>query len=136
MDLDQAREYLRANHRAVLATMRRDGTPQMSPVACAVDASGAVVVSSRETAIKTKNVRRDPRAWLCVFPDAFFGGFVQVEGDVSVVSLPEAMDGLVDYYRNVAGEHPDWDNYRAAMEKERRVLIRLELTRAGPDIAG
>jgi len=136
LDLDQAREYLRANHRAVLATMRRDGTPQMSPVACAVDASGAVVVSSRETAIKTKNVRRDPRAWLCVFPDAFFGGFVQVEGDVSVVSLPEAMDGLVDYYRNVAGEHPDWDNYRAAMEKERRVLIRLELTRAGPDIAG
>jgi PPOX class probable F420-dependent enzyme len=136
LDLEQARDYLRANHRAVLATMRRDGTPQMSPVACAVDASGAVVVSSRERAIKTKNVRRDPRAWLCVFPDAFFGGFVQVEGDVTVVSLPEAMDGLVDYYRNVAGEHPDWDDYRAAMENEQRVLIRLELTRAGPDVSG
>jgi PPOX class probable F420-dependent enzyme len=136
LDLDQAREYLRANHRAVLATMRRDGTPQMSPVACAVDSSGAVVVSSRETAVKTKNVRRDPRAWLCVFPDAFYGGFVQVEGDVTVVSLPDAMDGLVDYYRNVGGEHPDWDEYREAMVKEQRVLIRLELTRAGPDISG
>jgi PPOX class probable F420-dependent enzyme len=136
VDLDEARNYLRTNHHAVLATMRRDGTPQMSPVACAVDASGDVVVSSRETAVKTKNVRRDPRAWLCVFPDSFFGGFVQVEGAVTVVSLPEAMDGLVDYYGAIAGEHPDWDDYRAAMEKEQRVLIRLDLTRAGPDVAG
>ena len=136
MDLDEARDYLRHNHRAVLATMRRDGTPQMSPVACAVDSGGDVVVSSRETAIKTKNVRRDPRAWLCVFPDTFYGGHVQVEGDVTVVSLPEAMDGLVDYYRAVAGEHPDWDDYRQAMAEEQRVLIKLRLTRAGPDIAG
>jgi PPOX class probable F420-dependent enzyme len=136
VDLDEARDYIRTHHHAVLATMRRDGTPQMSPVACAVDDAGRVVVSSRETAIKTKNVRRDQRAWLCVFPDTFFGGFVQVEGAVDVVSLPEAMDGLVDYYRSVAGEHPDWDDYRAAMEKDRRVLIRLDLTRAGPDVAG
>jgi PPOX class probable F420-dependent enzyme len=136
VDLDEARDYLRTNHHAVLTTMRRDGTPQMSPVACAVDDTGRVVVSSRETAVKVKNVRRDPRAWLCVFPDSFFGGFVQVEGAVTVVSLPAAMDGLVDYYRSIAGEHPDWDDYRAAMEKERRVLIRLDLTRAGPDVAG
>jgi PPOX class probable F420-dependent enzyme len=136
MDLEEARAYVRANHHAVLATMRRDGTPQMSPVACAVDDAGRVVVSSRETAVKTKNVRRHPQAWLCVFPDSFFGGFVQVEGAVEVVSLPEAMDGLVDYYRAVGGEHPDWDEYRAAMEREQRVLIRLDLTRAGPDVAG
>ncbi|HET6816328.1 MAG TPA: PPOX class F420-dependent oxidoreductase [Mycobacteriales bacterium] len=136
MDLDEARDYLRSNHHAVLATMRRDGTPQMSPVACTVDGDGRVVVSSRETAVKVKNVRREPRAWLCVFPDAFYGGFVQVEGSVDVVSLPEAMDGLVDYYRSIAGEHPDWDDYRAAMEKEHRVLIRLDLTRAGPDVEG
>ena len=108
----------------------------MSPVACTVDDAGRVVVSSRETAIKVKNVRREPRAWLCVFPDAFFGGFVQVEGSVEVVSLPDAMDGLVDYYRSVAGEHPNWDEYRAAMEEEGRVLLRLDLTRAGPDVAG
>ena len=137
MDLDEAREYLRTHHRCVLATMRRDGTPQMSPVACAVDDEGRIVVSSRETAVKTRNVRRDPRAWLCAFPDSFFGDrFVQVEGRVTVVSLPEAMEPLVDYYRKVAGEHPDWDDYRAAMERDRRVLIRLDLTRAGPDIAG
>ena len=136
MDLDEARDYVRSNHHAILATMRRDGTPQMSPVGCGVDDQGRVVVSSRETAMKVKNVRRDPRAWLCVFPDQFYGGFVQVEGAVTVVSLPEAMDGLVDYYRSVAGEHPDWDDYRAAMEKEKRVLIRLDLTRAGPDVGG
>jgi PPOX class probable F420-dependent enzyme len=137
VDLDEARDYLRTHHHAVLATMRRDGTPQMSPVACAVDADGQIVISSRETAVKTKNVRRDPRAWLCVFPDSFFGDrFVQVEGNVDVISLPEAMDGLVDYYRAVAGEHSDWDDYRAAMQSERRVLIRLDLTRAGPDVSG
>jgi PPOX class probable F420-dependent enzyme len=136
MDLDDARAVIREQHHAVLATMRRDGTPQLSPVAAAVDADGRVVVSSRETAVKTKNVRRDPRAWLCVFPDGFFGRWVQVEGSVEVVSLPEAMDGLVEYYRSIAGEHDDWDDYRAAMQREQRVLIRLDLTRAGPDVSG
>jgi PPOX class probable F420-dependent enzyme len=136
MDLDEARAFVRSNHRAVLATMRRDGTPQLSPVACGVDDNGAVVVSTREPAAKTRNVRRDPRAWLCVMSDGFYGQFVQVEGAATVVSLPEAMDGLIDYYRSVSGEHPDWDDYRAAMEREQRVLIRLELTRAGPDYSG
>jgi PPOX class probable F420-dependent enzyme len=136
MDLDEARAFLRTNHHAVLATMRRDGTPQLSPVACTVDDSGTVVVSTREAAAKTRNVRRDPRAWLCVLSDGFYGQFVQVEGAATVVSLPEAMDGLVDYYRSISGEHPDWDDYRAAMEREQRVLIRLDLTRAGPDYSG
>jgi PPOX class probable F420-dependent enzyme len=137
VDLDDARDYIRQHHHAVLATMRRDGTPQMSPVGAAVDDDGRVIISSRETAVKTKNVRRDPRAWVCVFPDSFWGDrFVQVEGDVTVLSLPEAMEPLVDYYRKISGEHPDWDDYRSAMESEQRVLIRLDLTRAGPDIAG
>ena len=136
MDLEAAREVVRHQHHAVLATMRRDGTPQLSPVAATVDDDGYVVVSSRETAVKTKNVRRDPRAWVCVFPDGFFGRWVQVEGSVTVVSLPDEMDGLVAYYRSVAGEHDNWDEYRAAMESERRVLLRLDLTRAGPDVSG
>jgi PPOX class probable F420-dependent enzyme len=137
LDLDEARDYLRTHSHAVLATMRRDGTPQMSPVGCTVDEAGRVVVSSRETAVKTKNVRRDPRAWLCVLPDEFYGDrFVQVEGVVSVLSLPDAMEPLVDYYRRIAGEHPNWDEYRAAMEQEQRVLLRLDLTRAGPDVSG
>lgn len=136
MDLEDARAYVRAHHRAVLATLRRDGGPQLSPVAATVDEGGRVVVSSRETAIKTKNLRRDPRAWLCVFPDKFFGRWVQVEGAVTILALPEAMEPLVEYYRSTVGEHDDWDDYRAAMERERRVLLQIELTRAGPDVSG
>ena len=136
MDAEQARDHIRSNPQAVLATMRRDGTPQMSPVVCAVDDNGRVVISTRETAVKTKNALRDGRAWLCVLPKGFYGSWVQVEGAVDVVSLPEAMDGLVDYYRRVAGEHDDWDDYRAAMQREQRCLLRLDITRAGPDVSG
>jgi PPOX class probable F420-dependent enzyme len=116
MDLDEARDVVRQQSRAVLATLRSDGTPQMSPVLVGVDDAGNVLVSTRETALKVRNLRRDPRLWLCVLPDGFFGRWVQVEGRAEIVSLPEAMDGLVDYYRRVSGEHDDWDEYRAAME--------------------
>lgn len=136
MDLDEARSYVAEHHRAVLATMRRDGTPQLSPVTASVDAEGRVVVSSRETAYKVRNLRRTPRAWLCVFPDEFFGRWVQVEGEVEIVSLPDAMEPLVDYYRSVSGEHPDWDDYRRAMVEDQRCVIRVNLTKAGPDHAG
>ncbi len=136
MDLDAARAFVRSHGHAVLATSRQDGTPQLSPVVAVVDDEGRLVVSSRETAYKTKNVRRTPRAWLCVLSDGFFGDWVQVEGTVEVVSLPEAMDLLVDYYRRARGEHPDWDDYRAAMERERRVLLRLTVAAAGPDRSG
>jgi PPOX class probable F420-dependent enzyme len=136
MDLDEAREVIRKQHRAVLATLRHDGTPQMSPVLVAVDDDGRALVSTRETAVKVRNLRRDRRVWLCVLPDDFFGRWVQVEGLAEIVSLPDAMDGLVDYYRRVSGEHENWDDYRAAMERERRVLLRVTLTRAGPDRAG
>ena len=136
MDLDRARQFLRANHRAVFATRRSDGRPQLSPVTAAVDDAGAILVSSRQTAMKTKNVQRDPAASLCVFTDGFFGDWVQLDGVVEVVPLPEAMDLLVDYYRRVSGEHPDWDDYRAAMERDRRVILRLTIERAGPDRSG
>ena len=95
-----------------------------------------VVVSTRETAVKTKNLRRDPRASLCVLSDGFFGQWVLVDGRAAIVSLPEAMDGLVEYYRRVAGEHPDWGDYRAAMERERRVLLRISVDRVGPNQSG
>ena len=136
MDLDEARDHVRRHSHAVLSTVRRDGTPQMSPVTATVDDAGRVVVSSRETAYKVRNLRRDPRAWLCVFPDAFYGPWVQVEGTVDVLSLPAALEPLVDYYRAVAGEHDDWDDYRRAMVAEQRCLLRVELVRAGPDRAG
>jgi len=136
MDIAAALEFVRTNHRAVLATTRDDGGPQLSPVAAGVSGEGAVLVSTRETAMKTRNLRKRPRAALLVFSDAFYGNWVQIEGPVQIVSLPEAMDGLVEYYRQVAGEHPDWVEYRAAMESERRVLLRIAPERAGPDRAG
>ena len=136
MDISAALDVVRGQHRAVIATERADGRPQLSPVAATV-LDDRVVVSSRETAMKVRNLRRRPYASLCVFPDTFFGGtWVQVEGPVEVVSLPEAMDVLVDYYRSVAGEHPDWDDFRAAMVREQRVIIRVTVERAGPDRSG
>ena len=108
----------------------------MSPVMVAVDAGGRVLVSTRETAIKTKNAQRDPKVSLCVMSDRFFGPWVQIDGEVELVGRPEALDVLVDYYRRVSGEHPDWDDYRAAMERERRVVLRVSITSAGPDVAG
>lgn len=136
MDVDSAMDFIRANHRAVLATLRADGAPQLSPITAAVDDAGRVVVSTRETAYKVKNLRRDPRAWVCVFTDRFFGDWVQVDGEVTIVSLPEAMEPLVDYYRSVSGEHPDWGDYRAAMERDRRCVVRITPTRAGPTSGG
>lgn len=136
MDTAAAIEFIRTHHRAVLATIRRDGNPQLTPVTASVDADGMVVVSSRETAAKVRNLRRDARAWMTVMNDGFFGDFVQVEGPVTIVALPEAMEGLVDYYRSVSGEHPDWDDYRAAMVRDQRVLIKINVTRAGPNFTG
>ncbi|MGE5286399.1 MAG: PPOX class F420-dependent oxidoreductase [Micromonosporaceae bacterium] len=136
MDLGHAREFLRTHHRAVLATSRGDGRPQMSPVLAAVDGDGRALISTREGAIKTRNARRDPRVSLCVFNDGFFGEWIQAEGSAEIISLPAAMELLVDYYRRVAGEHPDWDDYRAAMERDKRVIMRVTITRAGPDVSG
>lgn len=136
MRLEEALEFCRANHRSVLVTRKRDGSPQPSPVVHGVDDEGRIVVSSREPAYKVRNLRRDPRATLCVIPDGFFGRWVSVEGEASIVSLPKAMDGLVELYRQVAGEHRDWDEYRGAMERERRVIVAVEPLRAGPDHAG
>ena len=136
MDIADALEFIRANSQAVLATGRRDGRPQLSPVNVVVNATGQVVLSSRATAVKVKNLRRDPYASLCVTTTAFYGDWCQVEGSVTVVDLPEAMDGLVDYYRSASGEHPDWDEYRAAMVSERRVLVVIDVVRAGPSVSG
>ncbi len=136
MDIDAAREFVRTHHHAVLTTRRADGSPQMSPVACAIDADGMVVISTRETAVKAKNLRRDPAASLCVLSDGFFGQWIQIDGEAEVVSLPEAMEPLVDYYRTVSGEHDDWDDYRAAMVRDQRLVLRIRIDRAGPDVSG
>ena len=136
MEIDEAVEYVRRNHHAVLATLKQDGSPQLSPVTAGVDGDGHVIISTRQTAYKVRHVRRNPRVWLCVFPDGFYGRWVQLEGRADIVELPEAMDGLIGYYRDISGEHPDWDDYRAAMERDQRLLLRIAVTKAGPNVSG
>ena len=136
MDIEEARNYLRVNHRAILVTRRKGGRLQQSPIAVAIDGDGRAIVSSRETAYKTRNLRRDPRASLCVFSDTWFGPWVQIDGAAEIVSLPDAMELLEDYYRRLRGDHPDWDEYRQAMEKEKRVMIRVTIENAGPNRSG
>jgi PPOX class probable F420-dependent enzyme len=131
MTPEEARAFVAGNHRAVLVTRRREGGLQTSPVTVGADDEG-VVISSRQTAYKTRNIRRDPNVTLCVFTDPFFGPWIQIEGRAELVSLPEAMDGLVEYYRRIRGEHPDWDEYRRAMEADDRVLIRVSILGVGP----
>ena len=136
MEISAALDYVRTQHHAVLGTIKSDGTPQLSPVIVGVDDNLHVVISTRQTAYKLRNIRRDPRVWLCVFPDAFFGGWIQIDGTAAIIELPEAMNDLVSYYRSISGEHPDWDEYRAAMERDQCVLLRITITKAGPNVSG
>ncbi len=135
MDLDEARAFLVEHHRAILATARADGRPQMSPISVALDSEGRPSISTRETAFKLRNIRRNPLVSLCVFSDGL-GSWIQIDGKAEVVPLPEAMDLLITQYRTVAGEHPDWDDFRKAMEEQRRVIVRIDMERAGPDRQG
>jgi PPOX class probable F420-dependent enzyme len=127
-----ALEFIRNNPRAVLATFRKDGSIQMSPVVAAVDDEARVVISSTTSTAKVRNLERDPRGTLCVMSERFFGEWHGVEGPVEILRLPEAMEPLVDYYRRVSGEHPDWAEYREAMVGEGRVLLRLTPERSVP----
>ncbi len=124
MTLDEKLEYLHSHHHAVLVTRRADGRLQTSPIVCGV-AGSQVVISVTGDRAKTRNARRDPRVTLCAMSDEFFGPWVQVDGTAEVVDLPEAMDGLVELYRSISGEHPDWDDYRAAMIADGRCLLRI-----------
>lgn len=136
MDLDKARAFIKENPRAVLTTQRSGGRLQMSPVVAAVNDEGRLMISSRETAYKTKNIRRDANVSLLFLNPSFFGDWVQIDGTAEVVSLPDAMELLVDYYRRLSGEHEDWDDYRAAMERDKRLVLRVTIERAGPDRSG
>jgi PPOX class probable F420-dependent enzyme len=136
VDIAAAQEFIRTNHRGVMATFRKDGRPALSPVTVTVDAQGRVAISTRQTAMKVKHLRRDPRVSVAVMNDGFYGEWGSVEGTAEIVELPEAMDLLVDYYRAASGEHPDWDDYRAAMQRDQRVIVRFEIERAGPSVEG
>jgi PPOX class probable F420-dependent enzyme len=136
MDAADAIKFVSENHRAVLVTRGRNDRLQSSPITVGADEEGKVVISSREAAYKVRNLKRDARATICALNDGFFGKWMQIDGRAEIVPLPEAMDGLVDYYRRISGEHPDWEDYRQAMIDQERVLIRVTIERVGPTRSG
>jgi PPOX class probable F420-dependent enzyme len=129
-------DFLRDRHRALLVTTRADGRPQLSPVTCGVDGAGRLVVSTYPERAKVRNLRRDPRASLCVLSADFDDPYVQVDGRAEVLDLPAALEPLVEYYRSISGEHPDWAQYREAMRRQGKCLVRIEIERWGPVAAG
>ncbi|MGW9193143.1 PPOX class F420-dependent oxidoreductase [Micromonospora chersina] len=136
VDRDALIEFLRPRHRVVLMTTRADGRPQSSPVSCGVDAEGRMVISTYPERAKVTNIRRDPRVSACVLSDDWNGPWVQVDGTAEVLDLPEALEPLVEYFRSISGEHPDWDEYRAAMVKQGKSLIRVTIDSWGPIATG
>ncbi|MFI7540705.1 PPOX class F420-dependent oxidoreductase [Actinoplanes sp. NPDC049599] len=129
-------EFLRPRHHALLMTTRRDGRPQASPNTCGVDAEGRIVISTYPERAKAANIRRDQRVSVCVLSDDFGGPWVQVDGVAEVIDLPESVEPLVEYFRVISGEHPDWDEYRQAMREQGKSLIRVTIERWGPIATG
>ena len=129
-------DFVRPRHRAVLLTRRADGSPQGSPLTCGVDDEGRIVVSTYPERAKTNNARRDPRVSLLVLSDEWNGPWVQIDGEAEVIDAPESVEPLVDYFRSISGEHPDWDEYRAAMLKQGKSLIRITPRHWGPIATG
>ncbi|MEU7959669.1 PPOX class F420-dependent oxidoreductase [Micromonospora humida] len=136
VDRDALLDFVRPRHRVLLMTTRADSRPQSSPVACGVDAAGRLVISTYPQRAKVANIRRDPRVSACVLSDDWDGPWVQVDGVAEVLDLPEALDPLVEYFRSIAGEHPDWDEYRAAMVAQGKSLIRITVEGWGPIATG
>src|SRR4026208_1113493 len=127
MEIDRAQEFLKTNHWGILATRRQNGNLRMSPVTVGLDSAGRAVISSRETAYKVNNLRRDPRAPLCAITSSFHGeGWVQINGSAKILSLPDALDTLVHLHRQAYGEHKSWPEFQDRMVREKRVIIRID----------
>ena len=133
---DELLNFVRPRHRAVLLTRRADGSPQGSPVTCGVDDSGRIVVSTYPQRAKVRNAKKDSRVSAIVLSDDWDGPWVQIDGTAEVIDAPESVEPLVEYYLNIAGEHPDWDEYRAAMIKQGKSIIRITPERWGPVATG
>lgn len=138
VDRDQLLDFVRSRHHLVLVTTRADGRPQLSPVAGGVDAEGRIVVSTYPDRAKAVNLRRDPAASVLVLSDEWDDAWVQVDGTAEVLDMPSraAEDGLVEYFRCIAGEHPDWEEYRQAMRRQGKSLLRITVERWGPVATG
>jgi PPOX class probable F420-dependent enzyme len=136
VDRDGLLEFVRPRHHAILLTDRNDGRSQASPVTCGVDGEGCLVISTYPERAKAANVRQRPRASVVVLSDVFNGPWVQIDGDAEVLDLPDAVEPLVEYYRSISGEHPDWAEYREAMRRQGKSLIRITPVRWGPIATG
>ena len=136
VDLEGLLDFVRPRHHMVLMTTRADGRPQASPVTGGVDPQGRIVVSTYPERAKTVNARRDPRLSVVVLSDDFGGAWVQVDGTCEVIDPPDAVEPLVEYFRCISGEHPDWDEYRQAMRDQGKSLLRITPTRWGPVATG
>ena len=136
VDLSQLLDFVRPRHRMVLTTFRQDGSLQSSPVTGGVDDHGRIVIASYPQRAKAVNIRRDRRTSVTVLSDEFNGAYVQVDGDGEVIDLPDAVEPLVDYFRSISGEHPDWAEYRQAMVDQGKCLIRITPQRWGPVATG
>jgi PPOX class probable F420-dependent enzyme len=129
-------EFVRPRHHAVLVTTRADGSPQLSPVTCGLDTAGRIVIASYPQRAKSRNAKRDPRVSVLVLSDEFNDAYVQVDGTAEVIAPPDAVEPLVEYFRVISGEHPDWDEYREAMRRQGKCLIRVTVERWGPVATG
>ena len=136
VDRTELLDFVRTRHHAVLSTTRGNGRPQLSPVSCGVDPEGRIVVSTYPERAKSNNARRDSRVSLCVLSADWNGPYVQVDGEAEVLDMPEALEPLVEYYRCISGEHPDWDEYREAMRRQNKSLIRITPVSWGPIATG
>jgi PPOX class probable F420-dependent enzyme len=136
VQLGELLEFVKPRHRAILLTTRTDGRPQGSPLTCGVDDSGRIVISTYPERAKTLNAKRDERVSLIIVSDEWNGPWVQIDGSAEVIDSPESVEPLVEYYRNIAGEHPDWDEYRAAMVQQGKSIIRITPDRWGPIATG
>ncbi|MFF3390673.1 PPOX class F420-dependent oxidoreductase [Streptomyces sp. NPDC002669] len=136
VELDGLLAFVRPRHRAILLTARADGRPQGSPLTCGVDDSGRIVVSTYPERAKTRNAKRDPRVSVIVLSDEWNGPWVQIDGVAEVIDAPESVEPLVEYFRNISGEHPDWDEYRTAMVEQGKSIIRITPERWGPVATG
>ena len=135
-DREQLLEFLRPRHHAILMTTRKDGRPQSSPNSCGVDTEGRIVISTYPERAKVTNIRRNPQVSVCVLSEEWNGPWVQVDGTAEVLDLPAALEPLVEYFRVISGEHPDWDEYRQAMRDQGKSLIRVTIDGWGPIATG
>jgi PPOX class probable F420-dependent enzyme len=136
VDREGLLDFVRPRHHLVLITSRADGRPQVSPVTGGVDDSGRIVISSYRERAKTANARRRPEVSVLVLSDDFGQAWVQVDGECEVLDAPESVEPLVEYFRTIAGEHPDWAEYRQAMVDQDKSILRITPTRWGPIATG